>query len=125
MRFVHLNNDDVCYQDGGNSYVRGYSGGAQKAWLQAELAATRALLAAESAAEVGAVVSTLVYDLGGALVLPLGWYRCPQPQGTPPVPARSSSTWKPVTCGYHSILGEASGARSPGCPIPAGEPAVA
>jgi hypothetical protein len=30
------------YQDGGNSYVRGYSGGAQKAWLEKELAATRA-----------------------------------------------------------------------------------
>jgi diguanylate cyclase (GGDEF)-like protein len=34
----------------------------------AELAATQALLRAESAAEVGAVVSTLVHDLGGALV---------------------------------------------------------
>ena len=30
-----------CYQDGGNSYVRGYSAGAQKAWLEKELAATR------------------------------------------------------------------------------------
>jgi 3',5'-cyclic AMP phosphodiesterase CpdA len=29
------------YQDGGNSYVRGYSGGAQKAWLEHELAAAR------------------------------------------------------------------------------------
>jgi hypothetical protein len=29
------------YQDGGNSYVRGYSGGAQKAWLERELAAAR------------------------------------------------------------------------------------
>ena len=42
VRFVHLNNDDVAYQDGGNSYVRGYSGGAQKRWLETELAATRA-----------------------------------------------------------------------------------
>jgi hypothetical protein len=26
---VSIANDDVCYQDGGNSYVRGYSSGAQ------------------------------------------------------------------------------------------------
>ena len=37
VRFISLNNDDVCYQDGGNSYVRGYSGGAQKRWLEQEL----------------------------------------------------------------------------------------
>jgi 3',5'-cyclic AMP phosphodiesterase CpdA len=36
MRVVSLANDDVTYQDGGNSYVRGYSEGAQK-----ELAAAR------------------------------------------------------------------------------------
>lgn len=42
VRFISLNNDDVCYQDGGNSYVRGYSQGAQKAWLERELRATRA-----------------------------------------------------------------------------------
>ena len=42
VRVVSIANDDVTYQDGGNSYVRGYSGGAQKAWLEAELAATRA-----------------------------------------------------------------------------------
>jgi 3',5'-cyclic AMP phosphodiesterase CpdA len=42
VRVISLNNDDVCYQDGGNSYVRGYSGGAQKKWLEAELKATRA-----------------------------------------------------------------------------------
>ncbi|WP_223199231.1 purple acid phosphatase family protein [Solihabitans fulvus] len=41
VRFVHLNNDDVAYQDGGNSYVRGYSGGAQRRWLEAELASAR------------------------------------------------------------------------------------
>jgi 3',5'-cyclic AMP phosphodiesterase CpdA len=41
VRFISLNNDDVCYQDGGNSYVRGYSGGAQKRWLEAELRRTR------------------------------------------------------------------------------------
>src|ERR1700760_4834969 len=34
--------DDVCYQDAGDSYVRGYSKGAQKAWLDAELGAARA-----------------------------------------------------------------------------------
>ena len=41
MRFVFLQNDDVCLQDGGNSYVRGYSAGAQEHWLEAELARTR------------------------------------------------------------------------------------
>jgi Calcineurin-like phosphoesterase/Purple acid Phosphatase, N-terminal domain len=42
VRVVSIANDDIVYQDGGNSYVRGYSGGAQKAWLEKELAATRA-----------------------------------------------------------------------------------
>jgi len=42
VRVISLNNDDVAYQDGGNSYVRGYSGGAQQRWLEAELARTRA-----------------------------------------------------------------------------------
>lgn len=42
VRVLSINNDDVCYQDGGNSYVHGYSGGAQKAWLEQELAAARA-----------------------------------------------------------------------------------
>ncbi|HEX2903827.1 MAG TPA: metallophosphoesterase family protein [Jatrophihabitans sp.] len=41
VRVISLANDDVALQDGGNSYVRGYSGGAQKAWLQRELRATR------------------------------------------------------------------------------------
>lgn len=41
VRVISLNNDDVCYQDGGNSYVRGYSSGAQKAWLERELATAR------------------------------------------------------------------------------------
>jgi hypothetical protein len=41
VRVISLNNDDVCYQDGGNSYVRGYSGGAQKRWLEKELKRTR------------------------------------------------------------------------------------
>jgi 3',5'-cyclic AMP phosphodiesterase CpdA len=41
MRVISIANDDVCYQDGGNSYVRGYSHGAQKAWLEKELAASR------------------------------------------------------------------------------------
>jgi 3',5'-cyclic AMP phosphodiesterase CpdA len=41
MRVISLNNDDICYQDGGNSYVRGYSESAQKAWLEKELAAAR------------------------------------------------------------------------------------
>ncbi len=41
LRVISLANDDIVYQDGGNSYVRGYSGGAQKAWLESELAAAR------------------------------------------------------------------------------------
>jgi hypothetical protein len=42
VRVISLNNDDVTYQDGGNSYVHGYSGGAQRRWLEAELARSRA-----------------------------------------------------------------------------------
>jgi 3',5'-cyclic AMP phosphodiesterase CpdA len=41
VRVISLHNDDICYQDAGDSYVRGYSKGAQKAWLETELAATR------------------------------------------------------------------------------------
>ena len=54
VRVVALNADDVCLQDGGysehrrerlagahDSYVRGYSGGAQRAWLEATLAEAR------------------------------------------------------------------------------------
>jgi hypothetical protein len=41
VRVVSVANDDVVYQDGGNSYIRGYSEGAQKAWLEKELAAAR------------------------------------------------------------------------------------
>lgn len=37
VRVISLNNDDVCYQDGANSYVHGYSGGAQRRWLEREL----------------------------------------------------------------------------------------
>jgi Calcineurin-like phosphoesterase/Purple acid Phosphatase, N-terminal domain len=40
-RVISIANDDICYQDGGNSYVRGYSKGAQKIWLEKELAAAR------------------------------------------------------------------------------------
>ncbi|MGC1737889.1 purple acid phosphatase family protein [Mycobacterium sp.] len=42
VRIISLSNDDVCFQDGGNSYVHGYSGGAQKRWLEDELADARA-----------------------------------------------------------------------------------
>lgn len=42
VRVISLNNDDVCFQDGGNFYVHGYSGGAQKRWLEGELADARA-----------------------------------------------------------------------------------
>ena len=41
VRVISLANDDIVYQDGGNSYVRGYSSGAQKAWLEQELSAAR------------------------------------------------------------------------------------
>jgi 3',5'-cyclic AMP phosphodiesterase CpdA len=41
VRVISIANDDVAYQDGGDSYVRGYSAGAQKAWLEKELATTR------------------------------------------------------------------------------------
>jgi hypothetical protein len=41
IRVISIANDDVAYQDGGNSYVRGYSKVAQKAWLEKELAAAR------------------------------------------------------------------------------------
>ncbi|MHB1430645.1 MAG: purple acid phosphatase family protein [Streptosporangiaceae bacterium] len=58
VRVISLNNDDVCLQDGGFStyrrdhipdfaasgadpYVHGYSGGAQRRWLERELAAAR------------------------------------------------------------------------------------
>jgi 3',5'-cyclic AMP phosphodiesterase CpdA len=41
MRVISIANDDIVYQDAGNSYVRGYSAGAQKAWLERELAAAR------------------------------------------------------------------------------------
>jgi 3',5'-cyclic AMP phosphodiesterase CpdA len=41
VRVISLNNDDVAYQDGGNSYVHGYSAGEQKRWLATELAQAR------------------------------------------------------------------------------------
>jgi hypothetical protein len=41
VRVISIANDDICYQDGGSSYVRGYSAGAQKAWLESELSATQ------------------------------------------------------------------------------------
>ena len=41
VRVISIANDDVTYQDAGDSYVRGYSGGAQKAWLEHELATAR------------------------------------------------------------------------------------
>jgi hypothetical protein len=41
VRVISIANDDVTYQDGGNSYVRGYSSGAQKAWLETEFSAAR------------------------------------------------------------------------------------
>jgi diguanylate cyclase (GGDEF)-like protein len=58
-------------RDRQGSRVRAYERPAASEDLQAvaaELAATQALMRATSAAEVGAVVSTLVRDLGGALI---------------------------------------------------------
>jgi len=42
VRVISIANDDVVYQDGGNSYVRGYSHGAQRRWLESELRTARA-----------------------------------------------------------------------------------
>jgi len=42
VRFVFLANDDVCIQDAGDYRVKGYSKGAQKAWLEKTLKAARA-----------------------------------------------------------------------------------
>ncbi|MEW1656722.1 metallophosphoesterase family protein [Streptomyces sp. NPDC093707] len=42
VRFVSLANDDVAIQDTGDTYVRGYSDGAQRRWLERELKAARA-----------------------------------------------------------------------------------
>ena len=41
VKVIALNNDDVCLQDAGDEYVHGYSGGAQKAWLESELESAR------------------------------------------------------------------------------------
>jgi hypothetical protein len=41
VRVVSINNDDVCLQDGGDSYVSGYSGGRQRRWLERTLAGAR------------------------------------------------------------------------------------
>ncbi|KUJ41314.1 hypothetical protein ACZ90_68295 [Streptomyces albus subsp. albus] len=42
VRFISLANDDVAIQDGADLRVRGYSGGAQRRWLERELKAARA-----------------------------------------------------------------------------------
>ncbi|MRK03195.1 diguanylate cyclase [Aeromicrobium sp. S22] len=54
--------------DSGRAYPPGTNSQDTSA-VGAELAATQALLRAQSADEVGAIVSTLVHDLGGALVV--------------------------------------------------------
>ncbi|MBP0453261.1 metallophosphoesterase family protein [Kitasatospora sp. RG8] len=41
VRFISLANDDVAIQNSGDTYLRGYSGGAQKRWLERELRAAR------------------------------------------------------------------------------------
>jgi 3',5'-cyclic AMP phosphodiesterase CpdA len=42
VHVINLQNDDYCLQDGGDYYVRGYSGGRQLKWLEKELAKARA-----------------------------------------------------------------------------------
>ncbi len=42
VQVISLDADDVVYQDSGNFYIRGYSAGAQRAWLRNTLAAARA-----------------------------------------------------------------------------------
>ncbi|MBF9071698.1 purple acid phosphatase family protein [Streptacidiphilus fuscans] len=42
VHVVVLQNDDVAYQDAGDNYVHGYSGGAQRDWLEADLRKARA-----------------------------------------------------------------------------------
>ncbi|WP_405888983.1 metallophosphoesterase [Streptomyces sp. NBC_01136] len=42
VKVIFLVSDDICHQDAGSSYVRGYSKGAQKAWLEKELRSARA-----------------------------------------------------------------------------------
>jgi 3',5'-cyclic AMP phosphodiesterase CpdA len=42
VRFVAVDTEDWCYQKGGDIFLQGYSGGAQRAWLESELAASRA-----------------------------------------------------------------------------------
>ncbi|WP_051944362.1 purple acid phosphatase family protein [Streptacidiphilus rugosus] len=42
VHVVVLQNDDVALQDGGDNYVNGYSGGAQRDWLEADLRRARA-----------------------------------------------------------------------------------
>lgn len=42
VRFVVVQNDDIALQDGGDTYVSGYSAGRQRAWLERTLKAARA-----------------------------------------------------------------------------------
>lgn len=42
VRVVVVQNDDFAIQDGGDAYIRGYSGGRQARWLEAELRQSRA-----------------------------------------------------------------------------------
>ncbi|MEZ0090598.1 purple acid phosphatase family protein [Streptacidiphilus sp. EB129] len=42
VQVVVLQNDDVAYQDAGDAYVNGYSGGAQRLWLERTLRKARA-----------------------------------------------------------------------------------
>ncbi|MCZ0982640.1 metallophosphoesterase family protein [Streptomyces diastatochromogenes] len=47
VRFISLANDDVAIVDSGDIYLRGYSGGAQRRWLERELQAARASTAVD------------------------------------------------------------------------------
>jgi 3',5'-cyclic AMP phosphodiesterase CpdA len=42
VRVISVQNDEVALQDGGDIYIRGYSGGRQRAWLENELRQARA-----------------------------------------------------------------------------------
>ncbi|WP_018506166.1 purple acid phosphatase family protein [Parafrankia discariae] len=75
VRFVVLSGDDVCYQDAGRVYLRGYSSGRQTAWLERQLAEARADRTVDwiVVALHQAAVSTAEYHNGADLGLREAW----------------------------------------------------
>lgn len=74
-RFVMLFGEDVCYQDHGEVYLRGFSGGRQTAWLERTLREARADATLDWVI-VGlhqVAVSTAAYHNGGDLGLREEW----------------------------------------------------